>query len=121
VNSALLVSFRPTRREWQQWAQRAKFECRRSLRANAPEPDQEGGAALFHSDVDTPATLKAKRLQASILNPCPDCRRTHPGASRSFMNREQKPVILGSLAVEIDVAGSVLALDADAGQRPLLE
>ena len=31
-----LVSFRPTRREWQQWAQRAKFECRRSLRANAP-------------------------------------------------------------------------------------
>jgi hypothetical protein len=58
---------------------------------------------LIHSD---PVALKAKRLQASSLNPASDCRRTHPGAPRCFLNRDQHPVILGSLAVEIDIAGS---------------
>jgi hypothetical protein len=32
-----LVPFRPNRREWQQWVQRAKSECRKSLRGNARE------------------------------------------------------------------------------------
>jgi hypothetical protein len=75
---------------------------------------------LIQSDVETPAALKAKRLQASSLNPSSDCRCAHPSAPRCLLNREQNPVIFGSLAVGIDIAGSGPTLDATASQHPVL-
>ncbi len=44
-----------------------------------------------------------------------------PRSSRGFLNREQNPVILGFLAVEIDIAGSGQTSDAAASQHPVLE
>ena len=38
-----------------------------------------------------------------------------------FLNRDQNPVVLAALAVEVYVAGSIPTLDAKAGRRPLLE
>ena len=83
--------------------------------------DAAAGAALVQSHENMPVALKAKRLQASSLDPSSDCRCTHPEAPRCFLNREQNPVILGSLALEIDIAGLGPTLDAEASQHPVVE
>jgi len=92
--------------------------CRRCRRR---EGRDDHAGRLIQSNVDTPVALKSKRLHAPNLNQSSDCRRTHSGAPRYFLNREQNPVVLGPFALEIDIAGSGPTLDAEASQHSVFE